>query len=184
MFHAEFYMDRHTYFCKDHIFWLGLRQRGQLCCAWCVFQVFDRACRREFEKVFSDWFYRGLALALARGAMEIQKEIGRFGGFLENTMSKYGIGEAFGLCVCFGGQIYGYQEKEEAEYLLEQNRGLYLGNIAEEALRQSMKRVYEADKALTGEEAANHLRSHMLAMANQGMLENGYFLLWEEQDDL
>lgn len=183
MFHAEVYMDRYTYFEKDHIFWRGLRQQMGVCSVWCIFDVLRQSFRADFEKEFSDWFYRGLALALGQGVVEIQKEIRRFGGFLENAMSKYGTEEMPKLYVCFQGQLYVYGEKEKTEYILTQNRGLYLGGIAEETARQSMKQVYEACKALSWEKTVYRLRRSMLAAICRKELERGYFLMWEDKED-
>lgn len=179
MLHAEAYVDEHTYFHKGRIFWLGMQYQTYMCSAWCVCLSLPLEKKAVFEKVFSDWFYRQLTLSLEKGALEIQREVDRFGGFLENSRP---LDEPPFVCLYFRGRLYTFGDTTDKVYVWGKHGGLCLGRLQEGAVTQSLQDIFQQQKTESLEEMANMLKNDMLSALQQGMLKQGYFLLWEDSD--
>lgn len=169
MYHAEGYLDRQTYFTRERITSLVIEKEKSICYFWCVWKAPMQ--NPGDVKALKTWFYGKLAPQLDGGAMTIRKELERFGSM--------GLKTPLLLCLSFQGNIYTWGEEKNGIWRFQGNRGLYLWTDplylrAEEALQ----RRYD-----TLEEQANSLQAGFLKSMSEGQLEQGFYFVWEDNDD-
>ena len=191
MYYTEGFLKEDTYFSRGHIWHLGMTWDKKECLFWCVFKESLDKESRAVEHVLKKWFEQGLPHALEQGAVEIQRELNRFcvwmkkwSGLKEDVKSPI-------LYLYFQGIIYS-NEKDEA--VLRQFRGRRGVILSWEAMSDGKGKnamAYDLTEWLaespkqsqSTEEAANCLKTDMLAAMSRGTLKRGYFILWEAEDD-
>ncbi len=180
MYHTEGYLDKQTYFTKGHIFKFAMAQGKSLCYFWCVLEKTFSGGEREFEARLKKWFLQELVVQLEKGRVYIQKELNRFGSYLMKNRECYSVGEVPFLCVYFQGQVYVCGGGESAGFIcFKEHKGVYLS--------PSLRNVQEirecVEREISLEEKGNHFKACMLRAMSEGVLESGYFFLWEDSDD-
>ena len=191
MYYTEGFLKEDTYFSRGHIWHLGMTWDKKECLFWCVFKESLDKESRAVEHVLKKWFEQGLPHALEQGAVEIQRELNRFcvwmkkwSGLKEDVKSPI-------LYLYFQGIIYS-NEKDEA--VLRQFRGRRGVILSWEAMSDGKGKnamAYDLTEWLaespkqsqSPEETANCLKTDMLAAMSRGTLKQGYFILWEAEDD-
>ena len=172
MYHTEGFLDKNTYFSKEHIWSFAMAQRGSLCLFWCVVEG-ENDGQDERKTALETWFLRELTHALEKGGATIQKELNR----LENWLSGFDKAQkdvkSPKLYLYFQGKIYACRAEGSDFRQYREHRGVIMWPY---------NRADVWDER-TIEEAANDLKVSMLKTMSRGELELGYFMLWEDAYD-
>ena len=191
MYHTEGFLKEDTYFIRGHIWHLGMTWDKKECLFLCVSEESLGKESSALGHVLKKWFEQEMPHALEQGAVEIQRELNRFGARFKQWSGLKKDVKSPVLCLYFQGNIYS-NEKDEA--ILSQYRGHRgvilswecasdekernaMGNYLTEWLAESKR------QSKSPEEVANILKTDMLAAMSRGTLKQGYFILWEEDDD-
>ena len=191
MYYTEGFLKEDTYFSRGHIWRLGMTWDKKECLFWCISEESLDKELRAIEKVLNTWFEQELPHALEQGAVEIQRELNRFSARFKQWSGLKKDVKSPMLYLYFQGNIY---SSERDETVLKQyigHRGVVLswdavpsgkgdnimGNYLTEWLAESK------EYSQSPEEAANNLKTDMLRAMSRGALKQGYFILWEEDDD-
>ena len=191
MYYTEGFLKEDTYFSRGHIWHLGMTWDKKECLFWCVSEESLGKESGEVEHVLKKWFEQELSHALEQGAVEIQRELNRFGARFKQWSGLKKDVKSPVLYLYFQGNIY---SSEEVKAVLKQYRG-HRGaviswepvpngkgdNVMENYLTEWLAESKRQSKST--EEAANILKSDMLAAMSSGTLKQGYFILWEAEDD-
>lgn len=171
MYHTEGYLDKNTYFAKGHIWGNAIVHQGNICYVWCVAASEKEAERadsvEETDSMVRQWVHQELVVALGKGQVSIQKEVNRFGAFMKKKLYLYYKGHFFAggdnnlwRCIAKGVGVYAsltVSRLPEFEQLIQS------GNV-------------------TSEQMGNLLKTAMLGAMSEGRLEQGFFLLWEDDN--
>lgn len=191
MYYTEGFLKEDTYFSRGHIWHLGMTWDKKECLFLCVSEESLGKESSALEHVLKKWFEQEMPHALEQGAVEIQRELNRFGARFKQWSGLKKDVKSPVLYLYFQGNIYS-NEKDEA--ILSQYRGHRgvilswecasdekernaMGNYLTEWLAESKR------QSKSPEEVANILKTDMLAAMSRGTLKQGYFILWEEDDD-
>ena len=179
MYYTDGFVNEKTYFVRGHIwhFKLVCNTKEYLFC--CVFESEPANEPSEVERELQLWVQQILPHALENGVMDMQRELNRFGVWLKNwCVAREGFKEPT-LYLIFRNNIYSNKKKEGAFAQYRGHRGVVYNKEGETFILK--EELFGSDK--TAEEIANRLKTDMLVAMSKGMLEQGYFILWENVDD-
>lgn len=191
MYYTEGFLKEDTYFSRGYIWHLGVTWDKKECLFMCVSEESLDKEPRAVEYVLKKWFEQELPHALEQGAVEIQRELNRFGARFKQWSGLKKDVKSPVLYLYFQGNIYSSETDEAVLKQYRGHRGVVLswdavpggkgdnimGNYLTEWLAESPK------QSQSPEEAANNLKTDMLAAMSRGTLKRGYFILWEAEDD-
>ena len=184
MYHTEGYLDKKTYFAKGHIWGNAIMHQGSICYVWCVaVQEKEAECEESVEKndsTVKQWVYQELVVALGNGQVAVQKELKRFGVFMKKKMYLYYKGHFF-----TDGEDSSWQfvVKRVGVFVSPTVSGLpEFGQIMQNRSVISGEQITENCSDVSAEQLGNRLKTAMLRAMSEGRLEQGYFLVWEDED--
>ena len=157
MYHTEGYVNPNTYFTKGHVWSFQIVQGKSLCYFWCVLREEVKKKGNMFTQRLEEWFWQELAPFLEKGPLSIQRELNRLGEHFRALKEIYGLQEVPRLHLYFQGQMYHYGIELEQKW-----------------------RQYDVPEGLEPEETANRLKADMLKEQSLGLLDWGYFMIWED----
>lgn len=183
MRYTEGFLNRETCLAAGHILHLQLKLEEQICLICCVSMQsleYD-ALQRKLEL----WLTQAAAKVLVcADAVEIKKELERLRACLSRE------GKTCMLYLIWGGHLYfvdegkNMAEKDLAErnffYEYQENGGMLAETVQGEF---DWKRWWQDLKKYSWEERANRLQAVLLDAMSKGILEDGYFISWEDEDD-
>lgn len=191
MYYTEGFLKEDTYFSRGHIWHFRMTWDKKECLFLCVSEESLGKESGAVENVLKKWFEQELPHALEQGAVEIQRELNRFSARFKQWSGLKKDDKSPMLYLYFQGNIY---SNEEVEAVLKQyrgHRGVVLSweavsdgkgenameNYLTEWLAESKRQAQSPD------EVANNLKTDMLRAMSRGTLKQGYFILWEAEDD-
>ena len=201
MFYTESFLNESTYLGKEYMWHFKMTWDKKECFFCCVCgNKFDRE-KDETEDILKKWFYQTLPCSLEKGALEIQKELNRFAVWLVKWNGAEKDVKAPVLYLYIQDELYSSETNEAVFVGYRGHRGViwsrddvwnekeienmttYLAEfLAGET--KSGKRLKKSNiLKKTPEETANRLKRDMLAAMSRGTLKQGYFIIWEEEDD-
>lgn len=179
MYFTEGFVDKHTYREEGHIWRIILEHRGRWCFVWLVLKEAAKEEKQKVGSLLNQWVCRELSLSLKTHVAGIQKEVNRFGKRLE----KGDISPV--LCIYFDGNIFLWGTEQGTLAWFQKPLGIYLSpEVVELAeVREAWEHLTK-NPLVSPEEKVHFLKKAMLKGMSEGMLENGYFLLWEDKEDV
>ncbi len=191
MYYTEGFLKEDTYFSRGHIWHLGMTWDKKECLFLCVSEESMGKEPGVVEKVLNTWFEQELPHVLKQGDVEIQRELYRFSVRFKQWSGLKKDDKSPVLYLYFQGKIYSSEKDEAVLRQYRGHRGVILslkavpsgkgdnimGNYLTEWLAESKR------QSKSPEEVANILKTDMLAAMSRGTLKQGYFILWEEDDD-
>lgn len=187
MYHTEGYLDRQTYFHKGHIWSGAMVHLEHVCYVWFVAGEREECCGKRqrcagreisekeprMEARLRHWMQHELVCALERGTIAVQKELNRIGTCLGMRVYLY-----------YRGELFSDSGKAAYVALASAGAGVFLSQaVAKSEYVQEIVAQYKADNR-TGvglEHLGNDVKTSLLRAMSEGMLEQGYFLLWEDR---
>lgn len=185
MRYTEGFLNRETCLAAGHIRHLQLKLEEQICLLCCVsMQSLEcDALQRKLEV----WLAQEAAQVLVRSdIVEIKKELERLRACLSRE------GKPCRLYLIWRGHLYFVDEgKNMAEEDLERSEDDFFyachgkrGILAETVQGEfDWERRWQDLKKYSLEERANRLQAALLDAMSKGILEGGYFISWEDEDD-
>ena len=191
MYYTEGFLKEDTYFSRGHIWHFGMTWDKKECLFLCVSgERLDKE-PGTVEHVLKKWFEQELPHALEQGTVEIQRELNRFGARFKQWSGLKKDVKSPVLYLYFQGNIYSNEKDEAVLRQYRGHRGVILSwkpvpnekgkNAMENYLTEWLAESKRQSKS--PEEAANILKTDMLAAMSRGTLKQGYFILWEKDDD-
>lgn len=191
MYCTEGFLKEDTYFSRGHIWHFGMTWDKKECLFLCVSEESLDKEPEAVENVLKRWFEQELPHAFEQGAVEIQRELNRFSARFKQWSGLKKDVKSPVLYLYFQGNIYSNEKDEAVLKQYRRHRGVILRwrdvldvkeknatvNYLTEWLAESPK------QPKSPEETANILKADMLAAMNRGTLKQGYFILWEADDD-
>ena len=201
MYHTEGYLDKQTYLNEGHIYCKTILYQGKICYIWCVTEHMEKSRKewKRLKKKIRRWTTWELTGSLAKGTVDVQKELNRFRAFLNSFVKdeKSEKEEAGGsrekrilLHLYHKNMFWGFGEG--SWWFVSNSLGLYVSedvsNLTEvrrmmqqEAVDITERKTKEGMNT-TAEQLGNQLKKVMLRAMSEGRLEKGYFFLWEDRD--
>ncbi len=177
MFHAEGYVDRHTYVAAEHMVNVTVQYQGRVCYVWMVSkQILCEEKAENIKNVLEGWAGNELVKVLSAGQVAIQRELQRFGNSAAGCT-------ALILCVYYMEHIFVMGEGKGAYKSFRKPMGIYLS----EELVTALGGKDDVEKAVCGkslEEKAHCLKKMLLCLCSRKKLPQGYFMLWEDETDV
>ena len=191
MYYTEGFLKEDTYFSHGHIWRLGMTWDKKECLFLCVSEESLGEETDMVDNVLKMWFEQELPHALEQGAVEIQRELNRFSARFKQWSGLKKDVKSPMLYLYFQGNIYSNEKDEAVLRQYRGHRGVILSwkpvpnekgkNAMENHLTEWLAESKRQSKS--PEEVANSLKSDMLAAMSRGTLKQGYFILWEAEDD-
>lgn len=158
MYHTEGYLDKETYFTKGHLWSNAIIHQGKVCYFWFVKDREAEVCA-QMDIVIQEWMQRELVCALDKGHAAIGRELNRFG-------AKLNAGK---MHLYYGQQFYSYGDEENFRSFAENGVWVYMSPD-----------LGIVEGKCCAEYLGNQLKTVMLLAMSEGLMEQGYFLIWED----
>ena len=179
MYHTEGYVDRQTYFTEGNIRSLCMGQNGRNCYFWLVQKGLEEKMNRKNVQSLYNWFYRELPLLLERESVYIQKELNRFGDFWKE---KTGGEEQILMYLYYRGQMYFYGGDGGAcQWSVIDGIGMCISAGLAENGYQFTEQSRKLDRKSCMAWLGNELQRELLKLFGEQKLEQGYFMIWEDE---
>ena len=179
MYYTDGFANEKTYFGRGHIWHFELVCDAKEYFFFCVFESESVKEPSEVERVLKLWVQQILPYALKNGVIDMQRELNRFGAWLKKWCATKADFKEPTLYLIFRDNIYSNKKKEGVFARYRGHRGVVYNKEGETCIIK--EELFGSDK--TAEEIANRLKTDMLVAMSKGMLEQGYFIIWENADD-
>ena len=201
MFYTESFLNENTCLGKEHMWHFKITWHETECLFCCVCEnKFDRKVD-EVEAVLKAWFYCTLLCSLEKGAVEIQRELNRFVVWLVKwnkaeedvkppVLYLYIQGNLYlsitneaVFAKCRGHRGVIWSKDDETDKMRAGDMEVYLREYLAEDINFANDLKHCDTYVKTVEETANRLKRDMLVAMSRGTLKQGYFIIWEAEDD-
>ena len=188
MYHTEGFVNKHTINMKEHIIMLALEEKGCPWYLWCVLKK-TIADTDVLKQVLSFWLRHTLLTNGCSNETSAQRELNRLGGYLQNLeASKMDI-EDVRLFMYYQGKLYGWENESAFRGESAQDRTTYrkisegiYGFVSEEGLWEDYNK-HRKKEYIKVEELANMWEMSLVEACSNGIVEDGFFFIWEDTVD-